>query len=96
MSLATASSPMPAGGELNSALREAVTAVEALFADARHSVAARVTVQGRPIARVFDREEDAMSAVTHGKINPNDVIVIRYEGPRGGPGMREMLASPAR
>ena len=42
-------------------------------------------------ARVFDREEDAMAAVTHGKINPNDVIVIRYEGPRGGPGMREML-----
>jgi dihydroxy-acid dehydratase len=42
-------------------------------------------------ARVFDREEDAMAAVTHGKIKPNDVIVIRYEGPRGGPGMREML-----
>jgi len=42
-------------------------------------------------ARVFDREEDAMAAVTHGRINPNDVIVIRYEGPRGGPGMREML-----
>ena len=42
-------------------------------------------------ARVFDREEDAMAAVTHGKIQPNDVIVIRYEGPRGGPGMREML-----
>jgi dihydroxy-acid dehydratase len=42
-------------------------------------------------ARVFDREEDAMAAVTHGKINPNDVILIRYEGPRGGPGMREML-----
>jgi dihydroxy-acid dehydratase len=42
-------------------------------------------------ARVFNREEDAMSAVTEGKIKPNDVIVIRYEGPRGGPGMREML-----
>jgi dihydroxy-acid dehydratase len=42
-------------------------------------------------ARVFDREEDAMAAVTHGKIQPNDVVVIRYEGPRGGPGMREML-----
>jgi dihydroxy-acid dehydratase len=42
-------------------------------------------------ARVFDREEDAMSAVTHGKINAGDVVVIRYEGPRGGPGMREML-----
>jgi dihydroxy-acid dehydratase len=40
---------------------------------------------------VFDREEDAMAAVTRGEIRPNDVIVIRYEGPRGGPGMREML-----
>jgi len=43
-------------------------------------------------ARVFDREEDAFLAVKRGKIKPNDVIVIRYEGPRGGPGMREMLA----
>jgi len=42
-------------------------------------------------ARVFEREEDAMQAVTDGKIRPNDVVVIRYEGPRGGPGMREML-----
>ena len=42
-------------------------------------------------ARVFDREEDAMAAVTEGRIQPNDVVVIRYEGPRGGPGMREML-----
>jgi dihydroxy-acid dehydratase len=42
-------------------------------------------------ARVFDREEDAMHAVTDGKIVAGDVVVIRYEGPRGGPGMREML-----
>ncbi len=42
-------------------------------------------------ARLFDREEDAFQAVKKGKIKPNDVIVIRYEGPRGGPGMREML-----
>jgi len=42
-------------------------------------------------ARVFGREEEAMSAVTRGEIRPNDVVVIRYEGPRGGPGMREML-----
>ena len=42
-------------------------------------------------ARVFDCEEDAMNAVTHGQIKPDDVVVIRYEGPRGGPGMREML-----
>jgi dihydroxy-acid dehydratase len=42
-------------------------------------------------ARVFDREEDAMHAVIEGRIQPGDVVVIRYEGPRGGPGMREML-----
>jgi dihydroxy-acid dehydratase len=43
-------------------------------------------------ARVFDGEEGAMTAVTTGQINPGDVIVIRNEGPAGGPGMREMLA----
>jgi dihydroxy-acid dehydratase len=42
-------------------------------------------------ARVFDCEEDAMNTVLQGKIRPGDVMVIRYEGPRGGPGMREML-----
>jgi len=42
-------------------------------------------------ARVFEREEDAMTAVTHGRIKAGDVVIIRYEGPRGGPGMREML-----
>ncbi len=42
-------------------------------------------------ARVFECEEDAMAAVTGGKIKPGDIVVIRYEGPRGGPGMREML-----
>jgi len=46
-------------------------------------------------ARVFDHEEDAFDAVTHGQINRGDVIVIRNEGPRGGPGMREMLAVTA-
>jgi dihydroxy-acid dehydratase len=43
-------------------------------------------------ARVFDGEEAATNAVVNGKINPGDVIVVRNEGPRGGPGMREMLA----
>ena len=43
-------------------------------------------------ARVFEGEEAAMDAVTHGVIQPGDVVVIRYEGPRGGPGMREMLS----
>jgi dihydroxy-acid dehydratase len=42
-------------------------------------------------ARVFDREEDAFAAVKSGKIKANDVVVIRWEGPKGGPGMREML-----
>jgi dihydroxy-acid dehydratase len=46
-------------------------------------------------ARVFDAEEDAFDAVTRGRIAKGDVIVIRYEGPRGGPGMREMLAVTA-
>ena len=42
-------------------------------------------------ARVFDSEEDAFDAVEHGRIKAGDVVIIRYEGPRGGPGMREML-----
>jgi dihydroxy-acid dehydratase len=42
-------------------------------------------------ARVFNREEDALAAVLGRRINPGDTVVIRYEGPRGGPGMREML-----
>ena len=46
-------------------------------------------------ARVFDCEEDAMKAVMEGEIKAGDVIVIRYEGPKGGPGMREMLAVTA-
>jgi dihydroxy-acid dehydratase len=46
-------------------------------------------------ARVFDSEEAAFGAVDQGKIQAGDVIVIRYEGPRGGPGMREMLAVTA-
>ncbi len=46
-------------------------------------------------ARVFDREEDAFAAIIKGRINPGDVVVIRYEGPKGGPGMREMLSVTA-
>ena len=42
-------------------------------------------------ARVFECEEDAQAAINAGKIQPGDVVVIRYEGPKGGPGMREML-----
>jgi len=43
-------------------------------------------------ARVFDGEEHAMEAILAGRINPGDIVVIRYEGPKGGPGMKEMLA----
>jgi dihydroxy-acid dehydratase len=51
--------------------------------------------QHRGPARVFDGEEAAFEAVQHQRIKPNDVVVIRYEGPSGGPGMREMLAVTA-
>jgi dihydroxy-acid dehydratase len=47
------------------------------------------------VAKVFDDEKDAMAALTQGEIKPGDVVVIRYEGPKGGPGMREMLAVTA-
>jgi dihydroxy-acid dehydratase len=46
-------------------------------------------------ARVFDSEEDAMKGIMNGEIVQNDVLVIRYEGPKGGPGMREMLSPTA-
>jgi dihydroxy-acid dehydratase len=46
-------------------------------------------------ARVYEKEEDALDAVLDGKINKGDVMVLRYEGPKGGPGMREMLAPSA-
>lgn len=56
----------------------------------RSAVAPEMLVHEGP-ARVFECEEDAQNAINAGKINPGDVVVIRYEGPRGGPGMREML-----
>ena len=46
-------------------------------------------------AKVFDSEEEGMKAILSGKIKPGDVVVIRYEGPKGGPGMREMLSPTA-
>jgi len=58
-------------------------------------VAGHERLTHRGPARVFDREEDAMAAVTAGEINAGDMVVIRYEGPRGGPGMREMLSVTA-
>ena len=56
----------------------------------RSAVAPEMLKHSGP-ARVFDCEEDAMDAITSGSINDGDVVVIRYEGPKGGPGMREML-----
>jgi len=58
-------------------------------------VAGHERLTHRGPARVFEREEDAMAAATHGTIKAGDVLVIRYEGPRGGPGMREMLGVTA-
>jgi dihydroxy-acid dehydratase len=54
-------------------------------------VAAANRLEHRGPARVFESEQDCFTAVQEGRIKPNDVLVIRYEGPKGGPGMREML-----
>jgi dihydroxy-acid dehydratase len=63
---------------------------------ATEGAVAKVTGVKNPIitgpARVFDSEELALAAITGNKISAGDILVIRYEGPRGGPGMREMLA----
>ena len=63
---------------------------------ATEGAVAKVTGVKNPVitgpARVFDSEEDALAAITGNKIKPGDILVIRYEGPKGGPGMREMLA----
>ena len=56
----------------------------------RSAVVPEMMVHSGP-ARVFDCEEDAIKAIKNGKIVKGDVVVIRYEGPKGGPGMREML-----
>jgi dihydroxy-acid dehydratase len=58
-------------------------------------VAGHERLHHRGPARVYDQEETAMEAVTRGEIRAGDVMVIRYEGPRGGPGMREMLGVTA-
>ena len=57
----------------------------------RSAVAAEMLVHEGP-ARVYNSEEEAIAAIYAGAINPGDVVVIRYEGPKGGPGMREMLS----
>ena len=55
-------------------------------------IAGKKVLTFRGTARVFDNEESAFEAVDKSQIKPGDVVVIRYEGPKGGPGMREMLA----
>ena len=55
-------------------------------------IAGKKVLTFRGTARVFDTEEAAFEAVDKNRIKPGDVLVIRYEGPKGGPGMREMLA----
>ncbi|MFN5854368.1 MAG: dihydroxy-acid dehydratase [Pseudanabaenaceae cyanobacterium] len=63
---------------------------------AEEGAVAKITGVKNPVitgpARVFNSEEESMDAILSGKINAGDVLVIRYEGPKGGPGMREMLA----
>lgn len=61
----------------------------------KRSACAKELMKHSGPARVFDSEEDCFKAVTERKINKGDVVVIRYEGPKGGPGMREMLAVTA-
>src|SRR5436305_1854155 len=58
-------------------------------------VTAHTPTSHRGPARIFNREEDALAAVLGKRIKPGDVVVIRYEGPKGGPGMREMLGVTA-
>lgn len=58
----------------------------------KQSAVSKVMMRFEGAARVFDSEESAMKAIMGGRIKSGDVVVIRYEGPKGGPGMREMLA----
>jgi dihydroxy-acid dehydratase len=61
----------------------------------KQSAVSQVMMKFEGIARVFDSEEAGMKAILNSTIKPGDVVVIRYEGPKGGPGMREMLSPTA-
>jgi len=61
----------------------------------KESAVAKEMLQHKGPARVFNSEEDSVAAIFGGKIKKGDVVVIRYEGPKGGPGMREMLSPTA-
>ncbi|MGQ9570417.1 MAG: dihydroxy-acid dehydratase [Thermodesulfovibrionales bacterium] len=58
----------------------------------KQSAVSKDVLKFEGVARVFDSEEDAMKAILGGEINQGNIVVIRYEGPKGGPGMREMLS----
>lgn len=61
----------------------------------KQSAVSKATMRFEGTAKVFDSEEKAMKAIISGNIQPGNVVVIRYEGPKGGPGMREMLSPTA-
>jgi dihydroxy-acid dehydratase len=61
----------------------------------KQSAVSKNVMRFEGIAKVFNSEEDGMKAILNGKIKAGDVVVIRYEGPKGGPGMREMLSPTA-
>jgi dihydroxy-acid dehydratase len=61
----------------------------------KQSAVSKNVMKFEGIAKVFNSEEDGMNAIMNGRIKRGDVVVIRYEGPKGGPGMREMLSSTA-
>ncbi|MBE0426500.1 MAG: dihydroxy-acid dehydratase [Nitrospirae bacterium] len=61
----------------------------------KQSAVSKNTMKFEGVAKVFNSEEDGMKAIMNGKIKQGDVVVIRYEGPKGGPGMREMLSPTA-
>ncbi|MDP2983307.1 MAG: dihydroxy-acid dehydratase [Candidatus Latescibacter sp.] len=61
----------------------------------KQSAVSEKTMVFKGKARVFDSEEESLEAIFNRKINPGDVVVVRYEGPKGGPGMREMLQGTA-
>jgi dihydroxy-acid dehydratase len=61
----------------------------------KQSAVSKGMMQFEGVAKVFESEEDAMKTILAGDIHPGDVVVIRYEGPKGGPGMREMLSPTA-
>src|SRR4030042_1454841 len=60
----------------------------------KQSAVSKNTMRFEGTAKVFNSEEDGMKAILNGKIRAGDVVVIRYEGPKGGPGMRDMLSPP--